>query len=62
MKNAPEFVSYKKVIIFGTEDSGKTSLTKTFEKGSFTEETHTDNGKLLKFIIKLYFKNSGCHE
>ena len=51
MENTPEFVSYKKVIIFGVEGSGKTSLTKTFEKGSFTQETHTENGKLLNFII-----------
>ena len=46
MENTPEFVSYKKLIIFGAEGSGKTSLTKTFEKGTFTNETHSENGKL----------------
>lgn len=46
MENTPEFVSYKKLIIFGTEGSGKTSLTRRFEKGSFTEESHTESGKL----------------
>ena len=45
MDNAPEFVAYKKRIIFGTEGSGKTSLAKTFEKGTFTNESHSDNGK-----------------
>ena len=41
----PEFVSYKKLIIFGAEDSGKSSLIKSFEKGTFTNESHTDDGK-----------------
>jgi GTPase SAR1 family protein len=46
MENSPEFVSYKKVIIFGAEGTGKTTLTKSIEKGSFTNETHTENRKL----------------
>ena len=40
-----EFASYKKLLIFGSEGSGKTSLSKRIERGSFTNETHTDNGK-----------------
>ena len=62
MENTPEFVSYKKVLVFGSEGSGKTSLTKTFEKGSFTQETHTENGKLSNFIIIYYIKNSCCNK
>ena len=46
MDNVPEFVSYKKLLIFGTEGVGKTSLTKSIEKGAFTDETHTENGIL----------------
>ena len=46
MDNSPEFSSYKKVIIFGAEGTGKTTLTKSIEKGSFTNETHTENGIL----------------
>jgi GTPase SAR1 family protein len=45
MENSPEFVSYKKLIVFGTEGSGKSSLIKSFEKGTFTNETHSENGK-----------------
>jgi GTPase SAR1 family protein len=45
MENIPEFVSYKKVLIFGAEGTGKTTLTKSIEKGSFSEESHTENGK-----------------
>lgn len=46
MENSPEFVSFKKVIIFGNEGSGKTTLVRSIEKGSFTEETHSDNCKI----------------
>ena len=46
MDNAPQFVSYKKLLIFGTEGVGKTTLTKSIEKGAFTNESHTENGIL----------------
>ena len=46
MDASEEFASYKKVIIFGNEGSGKTSLTKRIERGSFTNESHTENCKL----------------
>ena len=45
MENSPEFVSYKKVLIFGAAGSGKTTLTRYIEKGSFSNETHTENSK-----------------
>ena len=40
------FISYKKVIIFGAEGSGKSTLTKSLETGKFSEPTHTENSKL----------------
>ena len=45
MDNSPKYVSYKKLLVFGTEGSGKSSLIKTFEKGTFTNETHSEEGK-----------------
>lgn len=45
MDKNSEFVSYKKLVIFGSEASGKSSLTASIEKGSFSEQSHTDNGK-----------------
>ena len=53
MEGSPEFVSYKKVVVFGAVATGKTTLTKSIEKGVFTNETHTENSKILnKLIIK----------
>ena len=46
-----EYASFKKVLIFGSEGSGKTSLTKRLEKGSFTEESHSENGNILFLIL-----------
>lgn len=37
MENKAEFVSYKKVLIFGEKSSGKTSLTKLLISKEFTE-------------------------
>ncbi len=57
MENSPEFVSYKKVIIFGAEGTGKTTLTKYIEKGKFTEESHTENRKInISFYINNFLK------
>ena len=45
MDASQEFASYKKVLIFGLKGSGKSSLAKRIERGSFTTESPTDNGK-----------------
>ena len=43
----PEFISYKKVVIFGDKGTGKSSLTKRIEKDGFTEESPTENRKYI---------------
>ncbi len=50
MEGSTEFVSYKKVLVFGAAGTGKSTLTKSIEKGVFTEESHTENGKLIYLI------------
>lgn len=45
MDSTPEFVSYKKVIVFGKEGVGKTSLIKRIEKNTFSKESIKDNRK-----------------
>lgn len=49
MENKAEFVSYKKVIIFGSQASGKSSLTSRLERGSFSTENPTEDGNIFFF-------------
>lgn len=53
METKIEFVSYKKLIIFGSEGSGKTSLTSRLEHGSFQEESPSTDCKIFfsKYIL-----------
>ena len=42
----PEYISYKKVLLFGAESTGKTSFANLLKKGKFEENiTHTVEGK-----------------
>ncbi len=51
MESPIKYASYKKLLIFGGESSGKTSLSKRLEKGTFTEESHSENGNILFLIL-----------
>ena len=42
-----------KIIIIGSSGTGKTSLVKTISKGSFTDEQHSEQGKIKNYIIYL---------
>lgn len=45
MESTPEFVSYKKVLLFGKEGVGKTSLIKRIEKNTFSKDSIKDDRK-----------------
>ena len=45
MDKVQEYISYKKLIVFGAKKSGKSSLTKSLENLSFTEDCESDQGK-----------------
>lgn len=41
------YITIKKIVIFGAEGSGKTSLTSRFENKYFVEEIHSEKGKII---------------
>ena len=59
METPIKYTSYKKLLIFGSESSGKTSLTKRLEKDTFQEESHSENGNIFyNYILNIiYIKN-----
>ena len=46
MDNSPEFFSYKKLLIFGSQGSGKSSIVKMLKKGSSGND-QPDSGNLI---------------
>ena len=56
-----EFISYKKLLIFGVEKAGKTSLSKAFDTTIFEEdidiEVNEEGPKNSKIIKIIYFLN-----
>ena len=55
METSSDYVSYKKVLVFGSEGTGKTSFTKRLEQDLFEDESHTNEGKI-KLIINILYK------
>jgi GTPase SAR1 family protein len=54
MEDLPKFVSYKKVVIFGAAGTGKTTLAKYIEEGSFSNESPSEKGKKYNIINYIY--------
>ena len=50
MELSTEFVSYNKVLVFGATGVGKSTLTKSIEKGIYIEEIHTENDILIYLL------------
>ena len=50
MANINEFISYKKLLIFGTEKTGKTQLSKSFDSNQEDDE----KSKITHYIILIY--------
>ena len=43
-----DFISYKKVLVFGAESTGKSSFAHRLSKGKFKEDlVHTQEGKII---------------
>lgn len=47
MDKPQEYLSYKKLIIFGAEKSGKTCLSKSLEGIPFSESLESDKGNFI---------------
>ena len=45
MNKIEEFISYKKILLFGSCGSGKTSLTKSIEK-DISDESNIEDGNI----------------
>ena len=47
-----DYISYKKLLIFGTEQVGKTSLARSFQANNFLDDTESSNkGNIFYLII-----------
>ena len=58
MDHSSEFVSYKKILVFGAESTGKSTLTNRIIKGEFSESPSKDSDKnKTKDSIYNYFIN-----
>ena len=46
MESSIKTVSYKKVLVFGATETGKSTLTEFIKSRVFKEEIHSENGNL----------------
>ena len=60
MDHTSEFVSYKKILVFGAESTGKTTLTNRLIKGEFSEKSpanDSDKNKKKDSIYNYFFNH-----
>lgn len=50
-----EFISFKKIVIFGSEGTGKSTLTSRFDNNYFKEENPSDSCKYIFFQLIIFF-------
>ena len=58
MNTNQDYISYKKVLLFGDKTTGKSSLIYRFEKGEFSDSiSPTEESKTIIYIIiiKIYY-------
>ena len=59
MENKAEFIAYKKLLIFGAEQSGKSNFVRKLETNSFpVEYSPSEDGILLYLTFNRYLHNS----
>ena len=56
-KNKPDFVSYKKLVIFGTKKTGKTTMVSKMEGKSFSDEYIETKQSNIFFLKDYLFRN-----
>jgi GTPase SAR1 family protein len=56
MEKTEEFISYKKILLFGSPGSGKTSLIKSIEKDISPDESPEANGKYKIYFLIIIFR------
>jgi GTPase SAR1 family protein len=55
--NTMDFISYKKLLIFGAKKVGKTSLAKTFETTVFDEDVEEEESQKNSNLINNFYLN-----
>ena len=62
-QNTPKFISYKKLAIFGSVGSGKSSLIERLETGAFPDtEIETKDSNHLYIIFIRYLNQENCRK
>ena len=54
-----EFIAYKKVLLFGSESTGKSTFSNWLKNGIFQENiAHTEEGNIIIYWINIHYSGS----